>query len=265
VRCWAVSDLHVDYAGNLRWVEALSREDYTDDALLLPGDLSADEGLQERVLRGLADRFAAVFFTPGNHDVWVRRGEGIDSLRRHERLLECCAGYGVHTAPARFGPLTVVPLLGWYDFSFGRPSAELRERWADFRHCRWPAGMDVPEVAAFLLGLNPPPERPAGPVVSLSHWLPRIDALPERVDPERYLLTPVLGARALDGRLRAWGSTWHLFGHSHLNARRVHGGVTYVNNAYGYPSEGRFTRKALLPVPMDGGAQSSASPAMASS
>ena len=251
VRCWTVSDLHVDYPANLQWVADLSRLDYQADILLMPGDISADPALQRQTLVALRACFAAVFFVPGNHDVWVRRGSGQDSLSRMDEILGLCASVGVDTEPRLLGKLWVVPLLAWYDFSFGQPSADLRSRWADFRHCRWPAGMDEAEVCQILLARNQLPTLQAGQTaLTLSHFLPRPDALPERVDPSRYFLLPVLGTAKLETQIRQVGPRWHVFGHSHLNSLQTLEGITYCNNAFGYPSEGRFTAKKLVEIPL---------------
>lgn len=73
MRVHAVSDIHVDYPQNLKWVLGIDRYEYQADVLLLAGDVSEDLMLLERVLRGCAERFAKVVFVPGNHDLWVRR------------------------------------------------------------------------------------------------------------------------------------------------------------------------------------------------
>lgn len=254
MRAFAVSDLHVDYAENLRWVEGLSTQEYTQDVLILPGDLSADPLLQARCLSALRKRFQAVFFVPGNHDVWVRKADMRDSWQRLEDLDALCQSEGVDTRVRRLNGCWFVPLLGWYDFSFGQPSPNLRRRWADFRHCRWPDGMDEMEVNLRLLERNEGP--PAHgleeePVITFSHYLPRPDALPAFVDPERYWLLPVLGCHGLEQHIRHWKSRCHVFGHSHLNARRQLDGVLYINNAFGYPSETKHVRKRLLPLPLE--------------
>jgi hypothetical protein len=67
--------------------------------------------------------------------------------------------------------------------------------------------------------------------------------------PEEYrYLYPVLGSKRLERRLRALGSGTHIYGHSHLNRNVRLDGVTYINNAFGYPSEGHIANKTLLYV-----------------
>jgi predicted phosphodiesterase len=50
----------------------------------------------------------------------------------------------------------------------------------------------------------------------------------------------------LDTQLRQLGSTLHIYGHSHVNRRIDIDGITYINNAFGYPQETRITAKQLL-------------------
>ena len=59
------------------------------------------------------------------------------------------------------------------------------------------------------------------------------------------MLFPVLGTERLEARIRAIRPDIHVYGHSHLNRDMVLDGITYVNNAFGYPREGRIARKAL--------------------
>ena len=251
MRFFALSDLHVDYPENEAWVRALPKKDYQEDVLILAGDLSSDIHRMEDCLNRIREVFGQVFFVPGNHDLWVRRGEGMDSLLKFERIQEICGRAGVTTHATRIGLVRVVPLLSWYDFSFGQPSQDLRTRWADFRMCTWPAGMELEEVASFFHVLNTViPPVPGEIVLSFSHFLPRKDILPERVNAEEYFLMPVLGSVELGKQVDLLKPLYHIFGHSHLNSARLVNGTSYINNAFGYPSEVKITRKKLVELPM---------------
>ena len=57
MRVFTISDLHVDYRENGRWVEALSLADFTGDTLILAGDLSDSLARIEKNLSLLARRF----------------------------------------------------------------------------------------------------------------------------------------------------------------------------------------------------------------
>ena len=101
-RIWALSDLHTDYPENRAWCDSIaSSTRYRRDVLLVAGDVSDDTDILQRTLRGFVRAFGAVFFTPGNHDVWVRRAASHPhSLAKLHRLLEMCEEIGVRTRPS---------------------------------------------------------------------------------------------------------------------------------------------------------------------
>src|SRR5262249_30093521 len=74
----------------------------------------------------------------------------------------------------------IIPLLAWYDYSFGEPNEELRSMWMDYRACRWPSGYTEEDVAAHFASFNDKQVSVAGAtVITYSHFLPRIDLMPE--------------------------------------------------------------------------------------
>ena len=83
-------------------------------------------------------------------------------------------------------------------------------------------------------------------VITFSHFLPRIDVMPRSVPDEVRILFPVLGTTLLEQQLRRLGSRLHVYGHSHLNRKVDIDGVSYINNAFGYPYETRIAAKRLL-------------------
>ena len=147
--------------------------------------------------------------------------------------------------PLRSGPLAIVPLLAWYDFSFGVPDATIQRRWMDFRRCRWPDGVHEAEITRRFLAENRFEPHQSDTVISFSHFVPRIDLMPPGVPPEHRTLYPVLGSTALNEQIRRLGSQIHVYGHSHINRDLVLDGTRYVNNAFGYPSEGHIAAKSL--------------------
>ncbi|MDO4904766.1 MAG: metallophosphoesterase [Lautropia sp.] len=161
MRIFALSDLHVDYEANLKWVHNLSRCDLVDDLLIMAGDISHHRSRIDACLTALTRRFKQVLFVPGNHDLWVLRDPpGVDSLMKFEAVMQTAGDCGATTTSLRFGNRLIVPLLGWYDYSFGRPVAEIRHLWTDFRACRWPAGFDEAAITDYFTRLNViPPAR----------------------------------------------------------------------------------------------------------
>src|SRR6185436_10822533 len=67
------------------------------------GDVADAIPLVTDVLGGLRERFAEVFFVPGNHELWVRN-DPRDSVEKFHAVLAACAGLGVRTEPARAAP-----------------------------------------------------------------------------------------------------------------------------------------------------------------
>lgn len=239
MRIFAISDLHTDFSANRALLDELPRREYGSDVLLVAGDIADRLAVIGDTLGVLRSRFSEVFYAPGNHELWVRDEPG-DSLEKLGRVLRLCERLGVRTDPAQVGGAWVVPLFSWYspDFDEGGEEADPKEMegWADNYFCKWPAG--IPSVAEYFLKMNEPRvRRYAGPVISLSHFLPRRDLLPPT---SRLLfrgLPKVSGCAGLDAQIRRLGSAVHVFGHSHINRDLVIDGVRYVQNALRYPRE----------------------------
>ncbi|HEX8148214.1 MAG TPA: metallophosphoesterase [Pyrinomonadaceae bacterium] len=236
MRIFAVSDLHTDFTENWLLLQQLSREEYTRDVLVVAGDIADSLEVIGRTLALLRSRFARVFYTPGNHELWTR-GEDYDSLEKYFRVLELCERVGVSTSPGEEQGVWIVPLLSWYETRAGADGGpEGLEGWADFYFCRWPDRVESP--SAFFLGMNEPRIKSyGGPVISLSHFLPRRDLLPPAEHLRFKRLPDVSICEPLEGQIRRLGSAVHVFGHSHINRDLRLDGVRYVQHALRYPRE----------------------------
>jgi predicted phosphodiesterase len=253
MRVFTVSDIHVDFDANARWIAGLSTQDYRDDFLILAGDVSASLRLLEVCLIALADRFRKVFYVPGNHELWVtcddKKTTSLDKFAEVYTLMENCGVLGTAWHDRK---LSIVPLLGWYDYSFGEPCNELNEMWMDFRNCRWPQPMGMREVTSHFVAMNEPLFRPENnTVISFSHFLPRIDIMPHYIPERHRIVYPVLGTNSLEQQIRQIRSDIHVYGHSHVNRQIKIDGITYINNAFGYPAETRIAAKRLLCIYQD--------------
>lgn len=250
MRIFALSDIHVDYEGNAKWVDSLSTVEYQDDVLILAGDLTDRPPLFEWCVRAFAKRFRKVVFVPGNHDLWViRDGQGKNSLQKFAEVRAMVEACGATMETYRDRGVAIHPLLGWYDYSFGEPSEELQAMWMDFRACRWPEGFDMNAVSLHFDGINRSSRGAEGEtVITCSHFLPRIDAMPWYISGANRMLYPVLGSTRLETRLRDLNPSIHVYGHSHVNRSVDIDGVKYINNAFGYPSETWIASKALLVI-----------------
>jgi predicted phosphodiesterase len=248
VRIFAISDIHIDYEMNARWLAELSTSDYREDVLILAGDISDSLERVMWALSTLVARFRRVMYVPGNHELWViRDAKHYTSLEKFENLRAVVEQSGASMQPQALDRVVIVPLQGWYDYSFGPPGEALLERWMDFQACRWPAHFEMQDVATYFLALNqaPPPVHEAT-LISFSHFLPRIDLMPSYIPQAKRMLYPVLGSTRLEEQLRAMRSSIHVYGHSHVNRQITIDDVTYINNAFGYPDETRISAKELL-------------------
>jgi predicted phosphodiesterase len=262
-RVHAWSDLHLDYPENRARLAGLSRTAHRADTLLLGGDLTHDLGLLESAFAIAVERFASVFFVPGNHELWLHREEAADSLAKLELVLDLCARRGVHTKPERvaagLATVWIVPLLSWYEKPEEGPDSLFTDKpgedptlsmWLDDRLVRWPDLRPARTAAEAMLRRNEEHvRRHDAPVVSFSHFLPRRDLMFPS-DAERaanrarvmdrnpaFNFSRVAGTSALDRQIRALGSSVHVYGHQHRNRVRTIDGVRYVSHCLGYPRE----------------------------
>ncbi len=249
MRLFALSDIHVDYPDNMAWLLALSDSDYQEDLLLLAGDVSDLPDHLVTAFDRLRRKFREVFFVPGNHELWVHRCGTGDSMVKFDRVMKLAREHGIQTDPWQDEAISIVPMLGWYDYSFGLPGDQLKESWFDFYACRWPRGWDLSAITDHFLRQNAQVlEARDKPVVSFSHFLPRIDVMPEAIPASYRYLYPVLGSNALGEQVRRLRPDLHVYGHSHVNRRVAIDGIEYLNNAFGYPSESGMTRRRLVCV-----------------
>lgn len=139
------------------------------------------------------------------------------------------------------------PLLAWYDYSFGAPSEELRSIWMDYRACRWPSGFTEKKIAEYFAAFNNKQVSPVGDkVITYSHFLPRLDLMPGFTPSAYNFLYPILGSTHLEHQLRQINPNIHVYGHSHVNRHVKIDGVSYINNAFGSPSETWIALKRLM-------------------
>lgn len=248
MRLFALSDVHIDFEVNAKWIASISAADYRDDVLILAGDVAYTLRLLDWCLCTLATRFKKVLFVPGNHDLWViEESREQTSMQKFEDVSAIVESSGASMQSFSERGIAVVPLLGWYDYSFGEPSEELKSTWADFTACRWPFGFGVKQIAAQFAALNAKHIVASDDkVITFSHFLPRIDIMPRFIPKDVKLLYPVLGTTLLENQLRLLNSSIHVYGHSHLNQKIAIDGVSYINNAFGYPRETSIASKRLL-------------------
>ncbi len=131
MRLLAISDLHIGHPENRAYADALAPAD-PEDWLIVAGDVGEVFGDVGFVLASLANRFARVIWTPGNHELWTLPSDpvAVRGVARYEALVKVCRRFGVLTPEDEFpvfpgpdGPVTIAPLFTLYDYSF-RPGGE---------------------------------------------------------------------------------------------------------------------------------------------
>jgi predicted phosphodiesterase len=247
MRVFALSDIHIDYNANAKWIESLSLAEYKNDVLILAGDVTDIQKLLDWGLNMFTKRFKKVLFVPGNHELWVIRENGEkNSLQKFDDVCAVVKSTGASMEAFHEQGVSIIPLLGWYDYSFGEPSNELKSTWMDYCSCRWPTGLTDQDIAARFIALNDGQNSVAGnKVITYSHFLPRIDLMPEFIPSMHRILYPVLGSVQLERQLRKLKPDIHVYGHSHVNRQVKIDDVLYINNAFGYPSETRTSKQLI--------------------
>jgi predicted phosphodiesterase len=251
MRILAISDLHTDFRENKALLEQVPAGVFQQDILIAAGDISDNLDTLQSTLALLRSRFRQVFYVPGNHELWVRRGVGT-SVEKFYRVLELCQALAVQTRPQRIDGGWIVPLFSWYDAQFdadGSGDAEALLGWSDFHLCKWPR--EIGPVCEFFLRMNEPHLGPYnGPVISFSHFLPRRELLPPTERLRFKGLPKVAGCTGIDAQIRRLQSRMHIFGHSHIGCDRVIDGIRYIQNPLRYPRE-RLTPDFPIKIILD--------------
>ncbi len=246
MRVFAISDLHIDYEKNKLWLFSLSEYDYKKDILIVAGDITDKLDLLEKSFQYLAKIFHKVLYIPGNHELWVARSEIENSIEKYHHICKCADDNGISRDIYHYNGTSIVPLLGWYDFSFGEPGEKIKKAWNDFYACEWPKGFDLTDVTKFFVEQNTKYlDTQNEKIISFSHFLPTIDVMPRTIPGKFHYIYPVLGSNLLGEQLKILKPQIHIYGHSHVN-RNIHiDGIEYINNAFGYPNENHITCKEL--------------------
>ncbi len=129
MKLFAISDIHLNYEKNREAFAALPP--HPEDWLILGGDIGETFELLRFTLEIATDRFAKVFWIPGNHDLWTvpRRDapveEALRGQARYLALVELCRRYGALTPEDPFErwprgdeTILIAPLFNLYDYTF---------------------------------------------------------------------------------------------------------------------------------------------------
>lgn len=134
-KLFAVSDLHVTCTENREFVAKL-RPESPEDWLLVAGDVAEKSDDIEWAPGTLRSRFAAVIWSPGNHELWTLRSDPVQlrGAERYRYLVGRCRNLGVLTPEDPYpvwrgagGPALIVPLFLLYDYTFLPSGATSKE------------------------------------------------------------------------------------------------------------------------------------------
>ncbi|MFH8607240.1 metallophosphoesterase family protein [Streptomyces sp. NPDC018029] len=254
----AISDLHVAYAENRKYVETI-RPRTDEDWLIVAGDVAERMADIEWALRTLAGRFAKVVWSPGNHELWTPKDDPVQlrGEERYQHLVALCRDLGVVTPEDPYpvwrgqgGPVLVAPLFLLYDYTFRPEGTHDKEEALKVAH---EAGV----VCTDEYFLHPDPyatrddwsrarvkhteerlaERPAGmPTILINHW-------PLIREPLRILRYPEFALWCGTERTADWHVKYEaaavVYGHLHIPRTTVHDGVPHIEASVGYPREWR--------------------------
>lgn len=227
--------------------------------MLIAGDVAEQVDEVERTLARLRERFAAVVWVPGNHELWTTARDPVPlrGVARYEHLVARCRELGVITPEDDFpiwdgpgGPVRIAPLFLLYDYTFRIPGVHSKQESLAYAHRTGIVCTDE-----FLLHPDPYPTRDdwcrarvaaterrlaahldGPPLVLVNHW-PLLRA------PTAVLRHP---------EFAQWCGTtltadWHtrfpvaavVYGHLHIPRTTVHDGVPFREVSLGYPREWR--------------------------
>ena len=261
MRIFAISDIHVDFQENQKWIDALSDFEYKDDVLLLAGDVCHNLDRLKETLLQIRFKFHRIFFVPGNHDLWLRGELFQNSLEKFEAIIGFCKKNDITISPEKIDNIWIVPLFSWYtqpdngDDSLYWPKPgedESNRMWSDNYFIKWPNGKFPKSASQYFYEINSAllTENYSGAVISMSHFIPRKEMMfgqyPPILDPDRikkydrspeFNFSRVAGSNLIEEQIRQVGSRLHVYGHQHINRDREIDNVRYVAHCLGYPNE----------------------------
>ncbi|MEO3857740.1 metallophosphoesterase [Acrocarpospora sp. B8E8] len=262
----AVSDLHVAYAENRRFVEEF-RPESEADWLIVAGDVGEFAADIEWALTLLARRFAQVIWAPGNHELWTPKDDPIQlrGEHRYRYLVDMCRRLGIRTPEDPYpiwdgpgGPVTIAPLFLLYDYSFRVHGMATKEQSLAMAY-----ETGVVCTDEMLLHPDPYPSReewcwarvesterrlaacdPDYPLVLVNHY-------PLVRQPTRVLRYPEFAQWCGTERTADWHLKYRaavvVYGHLHIPRTTWYDGVRFEEVSLGYPREWR--RRGAIPRP----------------
>ncbi len=259
MRLLAVSDLHLGHEANRLALAGVS--DHHDDWLIVAGDVGETFAHLELAWRTLTPRFAKIFWTPGNHELWTTpespaRPDAPGAPRgaaRYDALVDLCRAFGIVTPEDPFetwpgdGRTVIAPIFTLYDYSF-RPDDV-----AEDEAVAWARASGVLCSDERLLSPEPFASRGAWCRERVRITGARLDALPAdrptvlashfplRYDLARPPRIPRFSIWCGTRLTEDWGARYRasvlVSGHLHLRSTLTRDGIRCEEVSLGYPRE----------------------------
>jgi len=266
------SDIHVDYQANWQFLNDLHSEYYKGDTLILAGDITDHLDRLQKVFEILLPKFKSIFFIPGNHELWVRANQNLDSIDKFHSVMNLAKSCGIKTSPdivnieGEDGSKSVylIPLFSWYDSSLFLDVEGLSystEGWSDNYFCKWPSHLIEKKgesasfnITKFFLAMNDASLiEYNSPVITFSHFYSNKEQFKTLRNHNQakkskpiFNFSAVAGSEMLQTQIDKLNPRVHCFGHSHRRSDFIINGIRFVNNPLGYPHE---REKNFIPNP----------------
>ncbi len=269
MRLLAISDLHLASTSNLDALTEMPA--FPQDWLIIAGDVAEHPDRVRLAFELLSERFAKLFWVPGNHDLWTVSGIGGGGAK-YQAMVDVCRSCGVLTPEDPYviwtgagGPCVIAPLFLLYDYSFRPDHVALEEvvAWAREERavCADELLLDAAPFASRIAWCHARCDLTAQRLAALNPALPTIlvNHYPLRRDLVRIPRIP---------RFSPWCGTtrtedWHLrfnarvviSGHLHVRHTDWRDGVRFEEVSLGYPRQWDRSRgiaaymREILPGP----------------
>jgi len=252
MKLYAISDLHITNKPNLEGLVALPAQH--DDWLIVAGDIAENAEDVRLGLRLLTSKFARVFWTPGNHELWSTGVNERRGLSKYRQVIEIARKLGVATPEDPYTPWTqegftylIAPLFLLYDYSF-RPAKIAASRaleWADATKAvsrdeslvdPWPFS-NIPQWCEQRLRLTEEKLREA----ARRHRLILVNHFPLKEELVRSPAGPAYSLWCGTRRTADWHKRFRalvvIFGHLHTRTTHWYDGVRFEGVSLGNPDQ----------------------------
>ncbi|MCC6601816.1 MAG: metallophosphoesterase [Anaerolineae bacterium] len=255
----AISDLHISHGDN--WAALSRMPAHPEDWLIVAGDVAEKISHFRQAIDLLSHRFARVFWTPGNHDLWTlpTDSESQRGLAKYFQMVQICRDFGVMTPedpfvqwPASRQPLFIAPIFTLYDYSFRPDTVAADEALA------WAEASGVVATDEIILHPDPYPSREAwchvrcqttearlretavsGSLILVNHFPLRYDLVNLRRIPRFSIWC---GTKRTEDWHTRFPVTAVIYGHLHIRGTHYRDDVRFEEVSLGYPVNWQSSR-----------------------